>query len=135
MFCREQAAQLRDRYEEIRERGAEVLAIGTGDKRYAAAFVSDERLTYPVLVDDQSEAAQAAGLSGNSSPLKLLKPSVFAARGRASDAGHKQHKLGPRPLQLGATFVVSAAGELIYEHRDSDVSDHAPIDEVLAALK
>ena len=52
MLCREHAAQLREHHDEITKRGAEVVAVGTGDQRYASAFVADTLVPFPVLVDD-----------------------------------------------------------------------------------
>ena len=43
---------MRGSYDEIRSRGGEVVAVGTGSVRHAAAFVADEDMPFPVLVDD-----------------------------------------------------------------------------------
>ena len=37
--------------------------------------------------------------------------------------------------QIGATFVVGAGDQVRYEHLDADSTDHARIEEVLAALR
>lgn len=124
---------MRRHQKEIEEAGAGIVAVGTGNRQFAAAFVHDEAIRFPVLVDDRAEAAKAIKL-GRSSALGLLKPSVFSGRKRASAAGHSQKRLGERPMQLGATLVIRPGGEVAYAHMDSDVADHAPIDEVLAAL-
>lgn len=118
---------------EIEKAGARIVAIGTGNRQFAAAFVRDEAIAFPVLIDDKAEAAKAIRL-GRTSALGLLKPSVIAGRRRAAAAGHTQKRLGERPMQLGATLVIAAGGEVMYAHMDSDVADHAPIEEVMAAL-
>ena len=51
---------MRTHYSEIQGLGGDVIAIGTGDIKYAAAFVADEDVPFPVLVDDQGAAARAA---------------------------------------------------------------------------
>ena len=109
------------------------MAVGTGNRQFAAAFVRDESIRFPVLVDDDAAAAKAVGL-GRTSALGLLKPSVFAGRRRAASAGHSQKRLGERPMQLGATLVVAPGGEVRYQHMDEDVADHAPIEEILEVL-
>ncbi len=134
MFCREAAAQLRSHQEEIQSLGAGIVAIGTGNREFATAFVRDEQIAFPVLLDEKGEAAKAFELS-STSVIGLLKPSVFAGRSRARAAGHVQKRSGPRVLQLGATLVVAPGGDVVYEHRDSDTADHAPISELLAALR
>jgi peroxiredoxin len=134
MFCREHAAQLRDRYNEITALDAQVVAVGTGNPMYAAAFVADERIPFPVLIDESGDAARAAAVKGGAGAmLKLASPSVLRAGARARKAGHRQHKTGDRPTQLGATFVVRD-GSVVYSHVDNDVGDHAPLADVLAAL-
>jgi peroxiredoxin len=125
---------LRRHQDEIEKLGARIVAIGTGNPDFAAAFVRDEQIEFPVLIDQDAEAAKAIELA-SLSVIGLLKPSLFAARNRAREAGHKQKKTGARPLQLGATLVVAPGGEVIYEYRDRDTGDHAPMEEVVAALR
>ncbi len=125
---------MRDRYDEIREFGAEVVAIGTGDAVYARAFVEDGDIPYPVLVDDAGAAARAASIT-RVSFLKLFHPSSYAATLRAMRRGFHVGKPGKRVNQLGATFVVGPGTAVHYEYRDADMADHAPLDEVMAALR
>jgi peroxiredoxin len=125
---------LRDHYGEITDRGAEVVAVGTGNQRYAAAFVADERVPFPVLVDDTGAAAQAAAVR-RTTPWGLFNPRSFPGALRAHRAGFRVHKSGNRVTQLGATFVVGPGSRVRYEHVDAHTADHAPLDEVLAALE
>ena len=125
---------MRRHQEEIESTGAQIVAVGTGNRQFAAAFVQDESIRFPVLVDEDGEAAKAVEL-GRSSALGLLKPSVVLGRRRAAAAGHTQKRLGSRPMQLGATFVIASGGQVRYSHMDSDIADHAPIEEVLSALR
>ncbi|MGH9050150.1 MAG: AhpC/TSA family protein [Acidimicrobiia bacterium] len=133
MLCREHAAQLRERYDEIRARGAEVVAIGTGDEQYAARFVADEDVPFPVLVDDGAEAARAAAVRGTT-PWGLFNPRSFPGAWRARKAGFRVRKSGKRVTQLGATFVIGPGNRIGYEHVDAHTADHAPLDAVFAAL-
>ena len=125
---------MRRHQEDIERAGAKIVAVGTGNRQFATAFVHDEAIRFPVLVDDKAEAAKAIRL-GRTSALGLLKPSVFAGRKRAAAAGHSQKRLGERPMQLGATLVIAPGGEVLYAHMDSDVADHAPVEEILEALR
>ena len=54
--------------------------------------------------------------------------------GETSKRGHHVHKAGKRVKQIGATFVIGAGDRVRYEHMDADSTDHADIDEVVAAL-
>jgi peroxiredoxin len=124
---------LREHYDEIRDQGAEVVAIGTGDRAYAARFVTDENVPFPVLVDDGADAARAAAVR-RTTPWGLFNPRSFPGARRARKAGHRVHKSGARVTQLGATFVVGPGDRVRYEHVDTHTADHAPLDQVLAAL-
>ncbi len=108
--------------------------IGTADVKLAAAFVEEEAIPYPVLVDDQAQAARAASAE-RVSMLKLFHPDSFAGTRRAWRAGHRLGRPGRRTNQLGATFVVGPGSVTHYRHWDAHTADHAPMHEVLAALK
>jgi peroxiredoxin len=124
---------LRDIHDDITAKGAEVIAIGTGNQDYASAFVNDERIPYPVLVDDNAAAANAAAVK-SSSFVGLFHPRTWAASRETRKRGHRIHKAGARVTQLGATFVIGPGGTVRYEHLDADSTDHAPLTEVMAAL-
>ena len=124
---------MRRRHEEIEALGAGIVAIGTGDERYARAFIEDEEIPFPVFLDELGEAAEIASLK-RGGWLQLAGPQTMPGAMRATAGGHRQHRTGKRPKQLGATFVIGPGDALRYEHVDKDVSDHAPIDEVLTAL-
>jgi len=124
---------LRRAYSDITARGAEVVAIGTGDVRYARAFVDEEQIPFLVLVDDHAQAAKAASVM-KVNFLKLLGPSTWAATRKTWKDGYRIHKSGKRVNQLGATFVLGPGSTVHYEHLDADSTDHASLDDVVAAL-
>jgi peroxiredoxin len=124
---------LRRSYEEFKAKGAEIVAIGTGDARYAQAFIDEEEIPFPVLLDEDGDAADAASVK-KGRVMDLVGSRTVAGALKATAAGHRQHKTGKRSTQLGATFVIGPGDVVRYEHLDGDVSDHAPIEEVLAAL-
>jgi peroxiredoxin len=126
---------LRDHYEEIASDGGEIVAIGTGDERYANAFVTDEEVPFPVLVDDAAEAAHAASVKKVNFATLLFDPRSMKGARRAHRDGFRIKKSGKRVNQLGATFVVGPGSTVRYEHIDVHTADHAPIDEVLAAAR
>lgn len=125
---------MRGSYDEIQGRGAEVVAIGTGSVRYAASFVADEDVPFPVLVDDDARAAHAASVKRVGFVRLLIDSRSRPGAKRARDAGHRIHRAGKRVTQLGATFVVGPGPQVRYEHVDDHSADHAPLDEVLRAL-
>jgi peroxiredoxin len=125
---------LRDRYDDIRGAGADVVAIGTGDRRYAAAFTADEHIPFVVLVDDHADAARAASVPRVPFLRLLTDRRSRPGTRRARAAGHRIHRSGKRVTQLGATFVLGPGTTIRYEHIDAHSADHAPVDEVLATV-
>ena len=125
---------MRSRYDEITEAGAEVVAIGTGDQRYAQAFVTEEAVPFPVLVDDDGAAARAASIKKVNPFTLVLDPRAAVGALQAWREGHRVRKSGKRVNQLGATFVVGPGSRVHYEHLDEHTADHAPLDQVLAAV-
>ena len=125
---------MRERYAEIEGEGAEVVVIGTGNATLARHFVEDEQIPFPVLLDDAAVAARTAAVERVWFP-KLFHPASSAGTRRAWQAGHRIGVPGKRTNQLGATFVVGPGDRVRYEHRDAHTADHAPTDEVLAAVR
>jgi hypothetical protein len=126
---------LRDRYAEIQSLGGEVVVIGTGDVGYARSFVHQDRIPFPVLVDDDARAAAAAGVERVGLARLFALPSL-PATARALRGGFRIGRPGKRVNQLGATFVVSPDPErLIYQHYDQHPSDHAPMQAIFGALR
>ena len=125
---------MRDEYPAVTAAGGDVVAIGTGDARYAKAFVDDERIPFPVLVDDDGHAARAASVRKVGPAALLFDPRALRGGRRAYKSGYRIKKSGKRVTQLGATFVVGPGDAVRYEHLDAHTADHAPMDEVLAAL-
>jgi len=125
---------LRDHYPSIRDGGGEVVAVGTGNRRYASAFVAEERIPFPVLVDDHADAARAATVRRVSFVRLLTDRRSWPGTRRARAAGFRVHRSGKRVTQLGATFVLGPGDQVRYEHVDEHSADHAPLEQVLDAL-
>ena len=124
---------MRDAHPKIEAAGAGIVAIGTGNQVHAKEFVSEEGIPFPVLVDDEAQAARAASVN-RGSIRNILTPSTYAESVRTWREGHHIHAPGKRVLQLGATFVVGPGAHIGYEHIDATTTDHAPLDEVFTAL-
>jgi hypothetical protein len=126
---------LRDRYAEIQALGAEAVVIGTGDVGYARDFVQQDRIPFPVLVDDDARAAAAARVE-RAGVFQMFAPSSFGPTLRAWRAGFRIGRPGRRVDQMGATFVISPRPErLLYQHYDAHPADHAPMDSIFDALR
>ncbi len=110
-----------------------MTAIGTGGKRYAKAFITDEAVPFEVLLDEDGAAADIVGTKSLGVGT-MLKPSAYVAGLRSAVKGHRQRNTGRRPTQLGATLVIGPGDELLYEDFEDYAGDHADLDEVLAVL-
>jgi alkyl-hydroperoxide reductase/thiol specific antioxidant family protein len=124
---------LREREADFHSKGARLAAIGLGDRAYARLFREKSGITFPLLIDEQRLAYRAAGLR-SANLLHLLRGDNFRARRRASAAGHRQHKLGKNPFQLGGSFVFAPGNLDRYAHLSQTFGDNASPADLLAAL-
>lgn len=133
IFCREHVAQLRDHEDAFRDAGARVAAIGLGDRTYARAFREETGIRFPLLIDEQRRAYRLARLR-SASLLHLFYRENAAARGRAREAGHRQHRLGKHPFQLGGSFVFGPGDVVRFVHVSGTFGENASPEHLLAAL-
>ena len=124
---------MREHEHEFRERGANLAAIGLGDMNYARIFQEETGITFPLLVDAGRIAYRAIELR-KTTFFGLFTRENFAARNRARAAGHRQHKLGKDPFQLGASFVFGPGNQDLFVHLSEYTGDNAPISSLLAAI-
>lgn len=125
---------MRDSEDEIRRAGATIAAIGLGDRRYAAAFKEETGIAFPLLIDEERRAYGAAGLKVGS-VLHVFRSDNAAARKRAKAAGHRQHRLGKNPFQLGGSFVFGPGNVDRFAHLSETFGDNASTADILAALR
>ena len=76
---------------------------------------------------------RAAGLH-RASILHLLRLGNAAARARAKAAGHRQHRTGHNPFQLGGSFVFGPGNVDRFAHLSRTFGDNADPTALLAAL-
>ncbi|MBI3933859.1 MAG: AhpC/TSA family protein [Acidobacteria bacterium] len=124
---------MREHETEFREKGASLAAIGLGDRHYARRFCEEAGISFPLLVDEKREAYRAAGLK-SANLLHIFRGDNAIARRRAKSAGHRQHRSGKNPFQLGASFVFGPGNVDRYAHLSQTFGDNAPIADLLGAL-
>jgi peroxiredoxin len=133
MFCREEAVQLHRELHTIRERGAELVMIGNGNRHFAAAFAEEFGITSPLYVDTKRDSYSALDMKrGFFATLGSL--ASFGNMRRAMRAGFRQGLTRGDAWQLGGVLVVDRDGEILYKHRSEAAGDKAPAAEVLGAL-
>lgn len=124
---------MRDHEDEFRNRGAKLVAVGLGDPQYARAFRQETGIKFPLLIDEKREAYRALELK-KASLLHLLRRDNAAARKRAKAGGHRQHRLGKDPFQLGGTFVFGPGEADHFAHISETFGDNATPGQILNAL-
>jgi hypothetical protein len=124
---------LREHEQDFRKKGARLVAVGLGDSNYARQFREDTKIGFPLLVDEKREAYKAIGLK-HASALHIFRRDNLAARKRAKSRGHRQHRLGKDPLQLGGSFVFGPGDKDHFAHVSETFGDNAATADLLAAL-
>lgn len=125
---------MREREAAFREAGANVAAVGLGDRAYAKAFRDETGIRFPLLIDEARAAYQAAGLR-SASILHVLRGDNMRARRTARAAGYRQHRLGANLFQLGGSFVLGPGDVDRFAHVSQTFGDNAPVDALLAAVR
>lgn len=125
---------MRDHEDALREAGANVAAIGLGDRPYAKAFRDETGIRFPLLVDESRVAYRAAGLA-QASIVHLVRGDNFRARRAARAGGFRQHRLGPNPFQLGGSFVFGPGNVDHVAHVSRTFGDTLPVSALLAAVR
>lgn len=124
---------MREHEAEFKQKGARLAAIGLGDRNYGRLFREETGITFPLLIDEERVAYRAAEL-GAGNLLHIFRADNRAARKRAKEQGHRQHRLGRNPFQLGGSFVFAPGNRDLFAHVSKTFGDNAPIADLLAAL-
>jgi alkyl hydroperoxide reductase subunit AhpC len=132
MFCREQAARLGQRKDEIEAKGAKLIAIGNGHAQWAADFIEAESVDFPVYIDPAKRVYELFGMQHGR--LKVINRKSLAHGARATSRGFRQSAVRGDPFQNGGVVVLDGHGDIRYAHVESVAGDLADLDEVLAAL-
>ena len=125
---------MREHQTEFDRKGAALAAVGLGDVSYARVFRNEARIGFPLLIDQHREAYGA---------LELKKANLFhifwkinnLARKRAKAAGHRHHKIGKDPFQLGGSFVFGPGNVDLFVHLSETFSDNAPPEVLLKSIR
>ena len=103
-YCYPHINELNQRYQEIKDAGAELLMVSSTDKKQSQEIVDNLNLSYPLLYDPDCTTFRQYGL------------------GQALGA--------PLPAQ----FIIDPQGKITFRHLFSFVDGHASTDRILAEL-
>ena len=124
---------MREHEQDFRKKGTKLVAIGLGDPNYAKQFREDTKIAFPLLVDEKREAYRTIGLR-HASLLHLFRKDNAIARKRAKAGGHRQHRLGKDPFQLGGSFVFAPGNVDRFVHVSETFGNNASPADILAAI-
>ena len=124
---------MREHESKFKLAGAALAAVGLGDMNYARLFREESGITFPLLVDTDRSAYRAAQLK-SANLLHLLRHENAEARARAKRGGHRQHRLGKNPFQLGASFIFAPGNRDLYIHLSRTFGDNADPETLLSVL-
>jgi len=127
--------QLRDDRERFQRAGAGITLIGLGPHTRAALFCDERHVPFECLSDPTQEAYRAYGLERGTN-LQLFGPQLILRYARALLTRDVEvaKATGDDYRQMPGTFVVDRSGTVRYAHRNRDVADNPPNDDVLDAL-
>ncbi|WP_013324573.1 peroxiredoxin family protein [Gloeothece verrucosa] len=104
-YCYPHIKELKDRYQDIRDQGAELLMISSTDSIQSQEIVTELNLPYPFLFDPECKTFRLYGA------------------GQALGA--------PLPAQ----FIINQEGRITYRHLFSFIDGNASTDQILTQLK
>ena len=123
---------MRDAYSEIKKRDVRLVVIGNGQPWQAKAFREDEDIPFELWVDPEMKAYRAAGLRRGL--FHTLSLRSFGHAWRAMRSGFRQTRVQGDPWQLGGAFIITPAGETVYEQVSREAGDHASIPDMMGVL-
>lgn len=82
--CTKEACAFRDGYQELRQRGVQVVGVSMDDAASHAAFTEQHRLPFPLLSDSDGQVAARYGTLWSLGPIRFTKRHSFLidAQGR-----------------------------------------------------
>lgn len=123
---------MRDAKPEIERRGAVLRIVGTGEPRWAKIFAEELGLEGSVFTDPERILYDALNLKRGVS--RTLSVRSLPHLMRAFSEGHRQTRTRGDRWQQGGAIVVGTDGDIRYAYRSRISGDHAPLDDVLAAI-
>jgi peroxiredoxin len=127
---------VRERYEEIRQLGGEVLVISFSSPEAASAYLARRAWPFPMVFDPARTAYRAFKL-GRTTLRDILRPSALVRYLKALARGWLPRKPNPGDdvLQLGGDFILDRERRLIYAHPSADPSDRPAAEELVRLVR
>jgi peroxiredoxin len=124
---------LRDRLDDIRAAGAELVLVGNGSVQFAARFQAEKAPDCAVFTDPSLEAYRELGMKRG--VWATLSPAALLASVRATRRGYRQTSTEGDGWQQGGTYAVAKGGRIVYAKANRNAGDRPDLDAALAALR
>lgn len=131
--CREHAAQLCQRQEELKELNTQVVIISFGTLPGLQAWMQETCNTFEVLIDPNREVYRAYQL--DSSRLRSWTPRTVWVYLSLLLAGRKRLPKDGDATQLGGDFIVDDQGKLRLTYRSFDPADRPTVDNLITIIR
>lgn len=133
-ICRMEIGELRKRYSEFRERGAEVAVILETESERLQQYASVKELPFRLIPDPAKELFDLYGVR-RGQLTAALHPDVLAAAMKATVHGIFHGKFDGDERQLPGDFIIGKDGALLHAHVGRHPADNTAIDNLLILLE
>lgn len=135
--CRLDVAIIAKRYEEFKEKGAQVFVVMQSDPEHIRESLKDIELPFEIICDeDMKFYKQLHILPADSFEVLAgaMKEEFRKKSTEAEEVGFTHGDYEGDELQLPALFIVDAAGTIVFAHYAGELMDMPDVDEVLEHL-
>lgn len=134
-ICNQRTHELIERYDELKKKGIEVIAIYPSNPKIMAQYVKDAKIPFPVIADPDEEFYKQYAVERS---MQKVKASFEAAevqqalvKGQRLYAGKKYPKNGKKyDAIINADFVVGAKRILEVAYYGNYIGDHYDLDQL-----
>ena len=130
MFCREQAARIKDIHPQIQAMGIQVIAIGNGTHFMAQDFVEQFDIPFPIYTDEKRTTYQMMNLHrGLGIGIGTIKAGLALTK-KGTRQGQNQGDV----WQQGGEALFAKGGKLLWKHANRTAEQHSSTTEILKVL-
>jgi peroxiredoxin len=130
LFCKDQVRQLKAHYDQIRQTGFEVVAIGQGSDARAARFAEDFQTPFPVYGDKERVLYRQYGLTSTRFG-SFLEPDAYKVGIGAMLRGNFPTMPDGSVNQNPGVFLIDRNGQILRAHIGQHAGDFATVNEIL----
>ena len=137
--CRYDVHIATKRYEEFKEKGAQIIFVMQSDKAHIQNEFKEERLPFDLICDPEMKIYHEFMIEAAKDKDELLGKKEFADKLFAKsplikEAGFEHGDYEGDEMQLPALFIINKDGNIDYAHYGEAIADMPNVDEILAML-